>query len=142
MNKAPRSRKAVDDRSAGAISKEEALRAEDARYRAMTENDFAAMERLFGEDMIYTHSNALVDNKASFIESLRTGNVRFRTMRRSDVHVRTYGCIGLITGRADFESTVKGQDFSAQLRFTSAWIKRPGGPQFIAWQATRIPAEP
>ncbi len=123
----------------GTLSADEALRAEDARYAAQMSNDFAAMERLFGDDLVYTHSSAVVDDKASYIDSMRSGNVRYRVMRRSDVKVRTYGCIAIITGLADFDVTVKGQDLSVQLRFITVWAQRAGGPQFIGWQATRIP---
>jgi hypothetical protein len=71
----------------GAITAEEALRAEDARYTAQTTNDLAAMERMFGQDLVYTHSSAAVDDKGSYIESMRSGTVKYRAMRRSEVKV-------------------------------------------------------
>jgi hypothetical protein len=60
-------------------------------------------------------------------------------MRRSDVKVRTYGCLALMTGSAEFDVTVKGQDMTVPLRFHTVWAKRAGGVQFISWQATRVP---
>ena len=123
----------------GAINADEALQAEDARYAAQTSNNFAAMEALFGEDLVYVHSSAVVDGKASYIESMRSGNVKYRVMKRSNVKVRTYGCIAIISGDANFDVTVKGHDLSVQLRFHTVYAKRPGGLQFISWQATRVP---
>ncbi|HZP88217.1 MAG TPA: nuclear transport factor 2 family protein [Burkholderiales bacterium] len=123
----------------GTISVEEAQRGEDARYVAQTANDFATMEKLFGDDLVYIHSSAVVDGKASYIDSMRSGNVKYRVMRRSDVNVRTYGCLAIMTGNADFDVTVKGQEMSVALRFTSIWAKRGDGVQFVGWQATRIP---
>ena len=123
----------------GSISEAEASSAEDARYAAQTANDFAAMERLFGEDLVYIHSSSVVDDKAAYIASMRSGNVKYRVMRRSDVKVRTYGCIAIISGNGDFDVTVKGQEMSVPLRFHSIWAKRPDGLQFISWQATRQP---
>ena len=35
----------------GTITAEEAMKAETARYAAQTSNDFAAMERMFGNDL-------------------------------------------------------------------------------------------
>jgi hypothetical protein len=125
----------------GAMTAEEALRAEDARYAAQTTNDFAAMERLYGEDLVYIHSSAVVDNKASYIQTMRSGDVRYRVMKRSDAKVRTYGCIAIITANGDFDVTVKGQDLTVPLRFHAIWAKRPAGLQFISWQATRVPAK-
>ena len=61
-------------------------------------------------------------------------------MRRSGVTVRTYGCIAILSGQANFDVTVKGQDLSVELRFHTVWAKRDRGLQFVSWQATRGPA--
>jgi hypothetical protein len=121
------------------VTSDEALAAEDARYEAQTGDDYAAMQRLFGEDLVYIHSSAVVDSKATYIDSMRSGAVKYRVMRRSDVTVRTYGCIAMISGLANFEVTVKGQEISVDLRFHSVWAKRDKGLQFVSWQATRVP---
>ena len=125
----------------GPVTAEEALAAEDARYEAQTGDDFAAMAKLFGEDLVYIHSSAVVDNKATYIDSMRSGNVKYRKMRRSDVTVRTYGCLALITGLANFDVTVKGQELAVEIRFHSIWANRDKGLQFISWEATRTPAK-
>jgi hypothetical protein len=125
----------------GTVTEDEVLRAEDARYAAQTTNDFAAMEKLIGDDLVYIHSSSVLDDKAAYNESMRSGTVKYRVMRRSEVKVRTYGCLALISGNADFDVTVKGQEMSVPLRFHSIWAKRPGGLQFISWQATRVPAK-
>jgi hypothetical protein len=123
----------------GNITAEEALHGEDARYAAQTGRDFAALQQLIGEDLVYIHSSAIVDNKASYIETQRAGTVIYRSMKRSDVTVRTYGCLAIITGLANFDVTNKGQDISVELRFHSIWAKRAGAVQFVSWEATRVP---
>jgi hypothetical protein len=123
----------------GPVTADEAQAAEDARYAAQMGDDFAAMDKLFGRDLVYIHSSAVVDDKASYIDSMRSGNVKYRVMRRSDVTVRTYGCLALITGLANFDVTVKGQDLSVEIRFHSIWAKRDNGLEFISWEATRTP---
>jgi hypothetical protein len=122
----------------GTITVAEALQAEEARYAAQLRNDFAAMERLFGDDLVYIHSSTLEDTKASFIESMRSGNVKYRGMKRGDVSVRTYGCIAIVSGRANFEVTARGQDLSLELLFHAVWAKRAADVQFVSWQATRV----
>jgi hypothetical protein len=104
---------------AGIITVQEALRAEQARYDAQTGNDFAAMERLFGDELVYVHSSTTLDTKASFIESMRSGAVRYHRMTLGDAKVRTYGCIAIITGAAKFEVTARGQDLKLDLLFHS-----------------------
>ena len=127
----------------GSITADEALRAEDARYAAQTTNDFAAMEKLFGNDLTYNHSSAATDGKASYIDSMRSGRTKYRKMtRNSDVKTRTYGCLGIITGTAVYEVTSGGQDRTVPLRFHAIWAKRPSGLEFVSWQSTGIPPRP
>ncbi len=79
------------------ITAEEVLRAEDARYAAQIANDFAAMEQMFGPELVYIRSvDGAVADKHAYIESMRSGTVKYRAMRRSDVRVRTYGCLAMI----------------------------------------------
>lgn len=123
------------------INPYEAQQGEDARYAAQMNDDFAAMAKLFADDLVYIHSSAAVDDKASYIDSMKSGNVKYKVMRRSDVTVRTLGCVAILTGLGNFDVTVKGKDLTVELRFTSTWIKRDGAPQFVSWQATRTPAK-
>ena len=123
----------------GPVTAEEAQAAEDDRYKAQTTNDFAAMERLFGDDLVYIHSSAVVDNKATYIDSMRSGTVKYRVMRRSGVTVRTYGCIAIVSGGANFGVTVKGEDRTLNLLFHAVYAKRAAGVQFVSWQATKLP---
>lgn len=127
----------------GTITAEEALRAEDARYAAQIANDVAAMEQLFGQDLVYIRSaDGAVADKRAYLESMRSGAVTYRAVRRGDVRVRTYGCLALITGSCAFELTVRGETLSEQVRFHSLWAKRREGVQFVSWQSTRVPAQP
>ncbi|HYB42623.1 MAG TPA: nuclear transport factor 2 family protein [Candidatus Methylomirabilis sp.] len=126
----------------GAITAEEAMKAETARYAAQTSNDFAAMEKLFGNDLTYNHSSAVSDTKASYIDSMRSGRTRYRKMTpNADLKTRTYGCLAIITGTAVYEVTAGGQDRTVPLRFTAIWAKRPSGLEFVSWQSTGIPAQ-
>jgi len=124
------------------ISPVEVEQAEDARYAAQTASDFAALERLLGDDLIYVHSTAVVDSKQSFLDSLRTGKVKYRVMRRSETRVRSYGCVALMTGLGDYEVTAGGRELVIRLRFSGTWVKRAAGLQFVSWQSTTVPPTP
>ena len=125
----------------GTLTADEAMKAEMSRYAAQTANDFAAMEKLFGDDLTYNHSSAATDSKATYIDNMRSGRTKYRKMTpNGDVKTRTYGCIAIITGTAVYEVTSGGQDRSVPLRFTAIWAKRPSGLQFVSWQSTGIPA--
>ena len=131
---------AAAEECSGTITADEAMKAETARHAAQTANDFAAMEKLFGNDLTYNHSSAATDNKATYIEAMRSGRTKYRKMTpNSDVKTRTYGCLAIITGTAAYEVTSGGQDRTLPLRFTAIWAKRPSGLEFVSWQSTSIP---
>ena len=127
----------------GTITADEAMKAETARYAAQTSNDFAAMEKLFGNDLTYNHSSAVSDDKAKYIDAMRSGRTKYNKMTpNDDLKTRTYGCLAIITGTAVYEVTSAGQDRSVPLRFTAIWAKRPSGIEFVSWQSTGIPPKP
>jgi hypothetical protein len=131
---------AVAQECSGTITADEAMKAELARYTVQTANDFAAMEKLFGNDLTYNHSSAVSDDKAKYIDAMRSGRTKYRKMTpNSDVKARTYGCVAIITGTAVYEVTAGGQDRTVPLRFTAIWAKRASGLEFVSWQSTGIP---
>ena len=131
---------AAAEECTGTITADEAMKAETARYAAQTTNDFAAMDKLFGNDLTYNHSSAATDDKAKYIDAMRSGRTKYRKMTpNNDVTTRTYGCLAIITGTAVYEVTSAGQDRSVPLRFTAIWAKRPSGIEFVSWQSTSIP---
>jgi hypothetical protein len=122
-----------------ALTVSDALQAEDARYEAQIANDLEALDALLGKDLVYFHSSTVQDTKASFIESLRSGKVVYRSMERSGTKVRVFGNVAIITGKAVFEVTTRGKDRTLNILFHSAWVKRDAGLQFVSWQATLLP---
>ena len=118
----------------------EILALEDRRYAAMTTSDLAALEALFHDEMIYTHSSAVVDTKASYLEALRSGKTRYKAAKRFEEKVRFAGDAALVTGRAEFEVELNGAPKSLRLRFLNVWTKTPAGWKFVAWYSCALPA--
>jgi ketosteroid isomerase-like protein len=120
----------------------EAVRsAELARFKAMTGNDMKALNAALGDDLIYTHSNALVDSKASYVESITSGRLKYVTIEPRDLQVRVFGTTAVITGAAAITSTSNGTTATNQLRFTDIWVLREGRWQMVGWQSTRLPQQ-
>lgn len=121
------------------VSADEALNAERMRHAAQTSGDFAAMEKIFSPDLVYVHSSSVVDTKQSYIESMRSGAVVYKVMTQTDVEVRTFGCVAILTGNGKYDVRVNGKDVTVPLRFHSVWKKSDGAMQYVSWQSTRIP---
>ncbi len=125
--------------SCDTVTVDEVVAAEDARYAAQTHDDFAALDAMFADDLVYIHSSSLVDSKQSYIDSLRNGSVKYVTMKRSDVRVRLFGCVATMTALGNFDVRLNDKPLSVEVRFHSVWARRDGKLQFISWQATRTP---
>lgn len=113
--------------------------AELARFKAMTTGDFAGLGKLLADDLVYTHSSAAVDTKASFMEALTSGRTKYKSIEPRDVKVRVYGNTAIINAEAHFLVDANGQALDNQLRYTDVWVLRDGRWQMVAWQSTKLP---
>jgi ketosteroid isomerase-like protein len=82
-------------------SDKEILALEDKRYAAMCGGDFAALEAMLHDELLYTHSSGLTDTKATWLASLRSGKTKHKSATCSDRKVRLAGDTALVTGRRD-----------------------------------------
>ena len=71
---------------AGTSAAEAAVRAAElARFKAQTTGDLKALDALLGDELVYTHSSAAVDSKASYVESMRSGALKYQTIEPRDI---------------------------------------------------------
>jgi ketosteroid isomerase-like protein len=114
---------------------------EDRRYKAMVEADVATLNELLADDMIYTHSNAIVDNKKSYIEGILSKRWAYFGAERPEENIQVFGDSARVLGHVRL--TLKNPDGSSRTvnaRFLNLWIKRQNKWQMVAWQSTPIPA--
>ena len=72
-------------------NEKEILALEDKRYAAMCGGDFAALEAMLDDELLYTHSSGLTDTKATWLASLRSGKTKYKSTACSDRKVRLVG---------------------------------------------------
>jgi ketosteroid isomerase-like protein len=111
------------------------------RFHAMTQSDLAALDTLLADDLTYVHTSAKLDTKASFLESLRSGELKYESIDSEDVKVRVVGDAAVVTGRGKMKIELKDRELNFQIRFTDVYAKRGGRWQMVAWQSTRIPEQ-
>ena len=118
----------------------EVLKREDARVQAMLKADVAALEDVLADDLTYTHSNAKVETRREFIDEIRSGRLKYKSIEREGVAVRVYGDdAAIITGSARIQVRSGDADLDVRLRFTDVYVKRGGTWRMVAWQSTRLP---
>jgi hypothetical protein len=118
----------------------EILGLEDKRFAAMIARDFAALEQMVHPELLYTHSSGVTDTKATWIESMKSGKVKYKSVSCSGRQVKFFGDVALTRGRAEIEVDIGGQAKSLRLLFLNAWTRTPQGWKFAAWQSCPQPA--
>ena len=122
------------------MNEKEILGLEDRRFAAMVARDFAALEKMVHEDLLYTHSSGLTDTNATWLESIKCGKVKYKSASPSERQVRFVGDVALVRGKASIEAEIGGAPRSLRLLFLNAWVRTPQGWKFAAWQSCPQPA--
>lgn len=112
---------------------------EQRRFAAMVAQDIAALEPLLAEELSYTHSTGEAESKPQFLETIRTGRLRYLAFDLKRVDVRRYGDLALLTGQLTARARRGEQELDLNLRFTDAYVQRDGRWQLVAWHSTRVP---
>jgi hypothetical protein len=122
-------------------AEDEVLQTQVRRFEAMIENDQAELEQLLASDLVYTHSNAIVENKQEFLATLKSQKLIYKSVQPDEVKLRLLGSVGIITGKADVVVEQEGKTITIHMRFMDVYAKRKGHWQQIGWQSTRIPEQ-
>ena len=122
-------------------TEQDILALENRRYTAMVSADKAALNELLADDLIYTHSNAVIDTKQSYIDGILGGRWAYAKAERPEEKISVFGDCARVTGHVRL--TLKNADGTTRQvngRFLNLWLKRNGTWQMAAWQSTPIPA--
>ena len=70
---------------------EQVQQAEQQRFAALTAQDLAALDPLLADELLYCHSNGQVENKQQFLETIRSGRIRYESIDVHEFQARLYG---------------------------------------------------
>jgi hypothetical protein len=117
----------------------EVLQAEQQRLSAQMKNDLDTMEQLLDDELIYIRNSAIVDSKASFLDSMRKGDTVYEFIEHSNDSVRIYDCMAILTGQGQYDVRIGQKSLKLILRYHSIWQKSKGLLRMVSWQATKVP---
>jgi len=112
---------------------------ESRRFRAMIEADAVALEALLADSMVYTHSSATTDGKASYIAGVKAKKWQYRQIDRPVEDIQVHGDTVVVTGQVRIDILIDGKPKIMNSRYTDVWVKGAKGWQMVAWQSTPIP---
>lgn len=113
-------------------------RADDARVIATVSADLQQLEAILSADLSYGHSTGKVDTKASYIESIASGRIKYASIiyESRKFTVAAPGIV-VMTGRCVVNNA---KPVDNHLSYLAVWREENGVWRFLAWQSSRIPA--
>ncbi len=109
------------------------------RMTAMAEKDVATLNAVLSDDLIYTHSSARMDTKASLIGNMESGATVYTAVVPSDVVAQDLGDSVVLTGIARISVMVGGKPNAFGVRFTDVYANQGGTWRMVTWQSTKLP---
>lgn len=120
------------------------LRSDETRLYAMLTADLGALDDLLTPDCLYVHSTGAAQNKAEFIGALKSGAMKYQTLRYvAPPQVRLYGSeTAVVTGTMQAEVALPdGRTVKPTLLITALYIVKNERWQLASYQSTNAPAK-
>ena len=114
------------------------LAAEKQLAAAMVKADVGALDKLLGDDLVYTHSNAKTESKADVLQVFKTGSTKYKSVDFNTTKARQFGNVVVTTHNMTI-ATDAPNAVPSKLYVTLVWSKQGGGWQLVSRQATKLP---
>jgi len=111
---------------------------EERRAEAMRAGNADALDRMFSDELIYTHSFGNRDSKAEFMDKFRRGVFVYHELRNSVDRVSRWGDVLIVTGAMWSRATVAGEDRIINNVATVVWAVEEGDWKFVAFAPTPL----
>lgn len=105
---------------------------------ALIKSDVAALEKLYGDAIVYTHSNGHVDSKSTYIGAIKSGATKYQSMKRDEIKVGVYGNAAVVTCHWEVHVLANGNKIDTNARYTHVYAKQKDGWKLVAHQSTKI----
>jgi hypothetical protein len=101
-------------------------------------SDVKAMDRLLTADFVEVAPDGSISSRAEHLAGFSSGKLKFQAMDFSDMKVRFYGNVAVVTGFVMVKSSYEGKDNSGKFAFTDVLVFHDGGLKAASTQATKV----
>ncbi len=111
---------------------------ETKRFEAQIKKDKATLDEILADDLVYIHSNAMLENKAEYIANVASAKWDYRKIDEEESLVRVYETTAVVTGKARMTLWMNNAEVPILMRYTDVYAKHNGKWQMVSWCATRV----
>jgi ketosteroid isomerase-like protein len=106
---------------------------------AVMARDYAALDKIYGDDLIYAHSTGAIENKAEYMQRLKTGAQRYDAVTHNKVTVFMHGNAAVAHCLMRMTGTSNQKPFDDKIMMMHVWSKQNGQWRLVAHQTTKLP---
>jgi ketosteroid isomerase-like protein len=131
---------AVAGPAAAPAAIDDEVRNADTQWAAAAKaGDTARLDKLLSNDLIYTHATGIIDDKAAYLEKLKSKRQKYDGIDHSNVRVKVFGGdTAVLTARMRMHGTNQSGPFDDQVLMIHVWVKVNGAWQLAAHQTTKL----
>ncbi len=110
------------------------------RFAAQVSKDFDFLEKVFADDLVYTHSSGKQDDKQAYIQSIKDGKSVYDKIEVQELNVRVYDKAAVVVGKvAITQGIASGKPTILPLKYTVVYNKNgKKGWQLNTWQSLKL----
>ena len=105
------------------------------RRSAQVAGDTRALGALLADGMQYVHSSGEPDSKASLLERIASGKLRYRSIVVDEEHYACQASACEVTGKQTLQVAAGGRELTLHNDFTASWIRAGETCQLVAYQS-------
>jgi ketosteroid isomerase-like protein len=128
--------------SAFALSAEEEVVAKrvEAFRTAQIAQDAKALDELTAQELSYSHSDARVEDKATFIKNTTSGKSKTLSLQYKDPTIRVVGDVAIVRFHwiGESEAVADGKKSSTNLHILMNWQKQAGTWKLLTRASTKL----
>ena len=94
------------------------------KFQWMIAMNFDSLESMLDDRMVFIHSNGWPETKTEFINDIKSGKLRYKSIDVVEASARMYQGSAVIIGRGKFKVTLDGKDLELELKYTEFYIQK------------------
>ena len=121
-----------------AAAEDEIVTAEKQWAAAVVALDFATLEEIYSDDLIYAHSTGVIETKEEYMGKLRAGSQKYDLIDHQKSTIKTFGDAAVSHWIVRMTGNTKGEPFDNTLMMIHFWVKQGGSWRLAAHQTTLL----
>ncbi len=105
---------------------------------AVVARDYAKLDRVLNNRLIYAHSTGVIETKSDYLGKLKSGKQRYDVIDHQKMEVRVHGNAAVVHSLVRMQGESATGPFDNKLMMIHTWVKSGGAWQLAAHQTTKL----